>query len=139
MNHIRIIFFGTILFGSAFFGWDSIERAFGAQSDVYVIYGILNYWAIFSAFLSSLIIIAYCLGEILKRNISSSFLNRGAIISCVIVAPLLAFALKEITFQRASGYVECDKLHKLSSRFSSKTYAIDNNMCMMLEDNKKAP
>lgn len=139
MNYLRIVFFGILLSICVFFGLDSVESAFGVQKSVYVIYGILNYWAMFGAFLFSLIIIVYCLAEILKINLSSSFLNKGGIVSCIIIAPLLAFALKEMTLQRTSGYVECERLHKLSTRFSSKTYAIDKDMCMILEDNKKAP
>lgn len=139
MNYIRIVFFGSFLFACVFFGLDMIEQAYGEQREFYVISGILNYWAVFGGFFISLIIIVYCVTEIFKRKLPSSFLNKGGIFSCIILAPLLAFALKEVTLQRTSGYVECKRLHKLTTRFSSQTYAIDNDMCIKLEQKKKAP
>ncbi|WCH28246.1 hypothetical protein [Aeromonas salmonicida] len=139
MNYLRIIFFGFFLSASVFFGWDILEQAFGEQREVYVIDGILNHWAVFGGFILSSIIIVYCVVEILKNKSLVTFLRKGILVGCIVIAPLLAIALKEVTLQRTSGYVECEKLRKLSSRFSSKTYAIDNNMCMILEDNYKAP
>lgn len=134
-----MLFFSIIVFVCVFFGLDILTKAFGTQRDVYVINGILNYWAIFSGFLSSLIIIYYCIVEILKRKPPVSFLREGILVSCVIIAPLLSFALKEMTLQRTSGYVECKSLHKISSRFSSTTYAVNNESCIKLEEKKKAP
>lgn len=139
MNYLRIVFFGAFLFACVFFGLDMLEQAFGEQREVYVIDGILNYWAVFGGFILSSIIIVYCVVEILKNKSLVTFLRKGILVGCIVIAPLLAIALKEMTLQRTSGYVECEKLRKLSSRFSSKTYAIDNNMCMILEDNYKAP
>lgn len=139
MNYLRIVFFGAFLFACVFFGLDMLEQAFSEQREVYVIDGILNYWAVFGGFILSSVIIVYCVVEILKNKSLVTFLRKGILVGCIVIAPLLAIALKEVTLQRTSGYVECEKLHKLSSRFSSKTYAIDNNICMILEDNKKAP
>ncbi len=139
MNYLRIVFFGAFLFACVFFGLDMLEQAFGEKREVYVIDGILNYWAVFGGFILSSIIIVYCVVEILKNKPLVTFLRKGILVGCIVIAPLLAIALKEVTLQRTSGYVECEKLRKLSSRFSSKTYAIDSNMCMILEDNKKAP
>jgi len=139
VNYLRIVFFGAFLFACVFFGLDMLEQAFGEKREVYVIDGILNYWAVFGGFILSSIIIVYCVVEILKNKPLVTFLRKGILVGCIVIAPLLAIALKEVTLQRTSGYVECEKLRKLSSRFSSKTYAIDSNMCMILEDNKKAP
>ena len=139
MNYLRVVFFGAFLSASVFFGWDMLEQAFGEQREVYVIDGILNYWAVFAGFLVSLIIIIYCMAEILKRNISAAFFNKSAIISCVIISPIISVALREVVFHRANDYVKCERLSKLSSRYSSQTYAIVNETCIKLEENKKAP
>jgi hypothetical protein len=137
VNYLRIVFFGAFLSASVFFGWDMLEQAFGEQREVYVIDGILNYWAVFGGFLVSLIIIVYCLAEILKRNLSAKFLNVSAIISCVIISPIISIALREAVFHRANDYVKCERLSKLSSRYSSQTYAVNNEVCVKLEEMKK--
>lgn len=138
MNYLRIFFFGAMAAASIFFGWDIFDEAFGPQRDVYVIDGILNYWAIFAGFLSSLVIITYCMTEILKKRASTAFLNKGVIISCALISPIISFALKEVTLYRASDYVQCDRLSKISTRFSSKTYAVNNDICVRLEEKKKS-
>ncbi|MGL6506215.1 hypothetical protein ACSZOC_09170 [Aeromonas hydrophila] len=68
MNYIRILFFGIMAFVCVFFGWNMLEQAFGEQREVYVIDGVLNYWAVLGGFLSSLVIIGYCVTEIVKKN-----------------------------------------------------------------------
>lgn len=139
MNYIRIVFFGAFLFACVFFGLDMLEQAFGEKREVYVIDGILNYWAVFGGFILSSVIIFYCAIEILKNKSLVTFLRKGILVGCIVIAPLLAIALKEVTLQRTSGYVECEKLRKLSTRFSSSTYAVDNDTCIKLEEKKKAP
>lgn len=133
MNYIRILFFGSMASVSVFFGWEIFEKAFGEQRQIYVIDGILNYWAIFASFLSCLVIICYCIAEVLKKNASTSFINKGIIISCILISPIMAFTFKEITLYRASDYVQCDNLSKISTRFSSKTYAVNINLCKQIE------
>lgn len=137
MNYIRILFFGIIAFVCVFFGWNMLEQAFGEQREVYVIDGVINYWAVFGGFLVSLSIIAYCLSEILKKNLSAKFLNISVIISCVIISPVISIALREAVFHRANDYVKCERLSKLSTRYSSQTYAVDNSKCVELEGNKR--
>lgn len=129
MNYVRILFFGAIAFGSTFFGWDVLQEAFGEQRDVYVIVGILNYWAIFSCMASSLIIILYCSVEIVTGKSLSVFLKNGIIISCLLISPLISFSLKELTLHRINDYVQCDTLSKVTSRFTSKTYAVTTEQC----------
>ena len=138
MNYIRIFFFGAMASISVFFGWDIFDEAFGSQRDVYVVDGILNYWAIFAGFLCSLVIISYCITEILKKRSSAAFLNKGIIISCALISPIISFTLKEITLYRASDYIQCERLSKISTRFSSKTYAVNNEICVRLEEKKKS-
>lgn len=138
MNYIRILFFSIMAFVCVFFGWEMIAKAVGEQREVYVIAGILNYWAVFAGLLSSLVIIGYCVTEIVKKKSPLSFLSKGIIISCVIISPVVSFTLKEITSSRVNGYVECEGLSKLSTRFSSKTYAIDSSTCSEIEEKKRA-
>lgn len=138
MNYIRILFFIVIAFVCVFFGWEMIAKAVGEQREVYVVVGILNYWAVFAGLLSSLVIIGYCVIEIVKKKSPISFLSTGIIISCVIISPVVSFTLKEITSSRVNGYVECEGLSKLSTRFSSKTYAIDSSTCSEIEEKKRA-
>lgn len=113
-----------------------IAKAVGEQREVYVVVGIVNYWAVFAGLLSSLVIIGYCVTEIVKKKSPISFLSKGIIISCVIISPIVSFTLKEITSSRVNGYAECEDLSKLSTRFSSRTYAINSSTCLELEERK---
>jgi len=137
VNYIRILFFGIIAFVCVFFGWNMLEQALGEQREVYVIDGILNYWAVFAGFLSSLVIIGYCVTEIVKKKSAISFLRKGIIISCVIISPVISIALREAVFHRANDYVKCERLSKLSTRYSSQTYAVNNSKCVELEEKER--
>ncbi|EEX41777.1 hypothetical protein VFA_001614 [Vibrio furnissii CIP 102972] len=54
----------------------------------------------------------------------------------VVIAPLLAIATFGQTKSNVSGYVECKHERKVSSRYSSRTYAINDEICASLKDNK---
>lgn len=137
MNYIRILFFGAIAAGSTFFGWDMLQQAFGEHREIYVIAGILNYWAVFSCLSSSLIIILYCSVEITTGKSLAAFLKKGILISCMLISPAISLSLKELTINKVNSYVLCNELSKVTSRFTSKTYAINNNICTTLESEKK--
>ncbi|MFM5465871.1 hypothetical protein ACET66_17790 [Aeromonas simiae] len=139
MNYLRVISFSAMTIICTFFIWEDLFKyIFHVQQESYQINGIQNLWAIFAGFFSGIIIVIYCVIEITEKKSAVKFINRGIIISCAIIAPLLAIASSVFLNHKASGYIKCERLSKSSYRFSVRTYAIDHDTCLKLEKTKRA-
>lgn len=135
MNYLRLLFLG--LLGLLAY-WQVAEQIGSAFSTNIVIKadGLLNIWASYSGLLICAYLSIYYLKDILQLSINIGNVNKVGILMFVVIAPLLAIATFGQTKSNVSGYVECKHERQVSSRYSSRTYAINDEICATLKDNK---
>ncbi|MCG6350369.1 hypothetical protein, partial [Vibrio fluvialis] len=114
---------------------DSLQMAF-SDDRVIEISGLLNIWASYAILLVS----PYFLMHTLKNMFNSSWhlgnANKIVILLIMIVAPVTAMATFSQSKANVANYVECKHERKVSSRYSSRTYAINDEICATLKDSK---
>jgi hypothetical protein len=129
---IRIIALGLV----TALGWwitaDDFLKAFATSTpSVVEVSGILNIWAGLGCLFIGLYLAIYLAREQLNLSISVGNPNK-VIIWGTILTLACALVLKSKIMSNVSGYVECSDLRKLTSRYSSRTYAISEELCHKL-------
>lgn len=129
MIYIRMI--GCILI--AYLGYvqisDHLVSAF-SENPVIKVDGILNMWASYGAFFIFSYLAAYYIKEKYELTWRIGEINRVLIFCSIIVAPLFAIGTYGQAKDNVSNYIECKSERKISSRYSSRTYAISANLCL---------
>lgn len=105
-----------------------------SSSDTITLDGLLNIWASCSGVLFSAYLIVYSVKEQFKLSINIGDINKMLILSCLAVSPLMAIGIYSKTKENVSGYVECTGERKASSRYSSRTYAVSQQLCIEIGD-----
>ncbi|EKO3425682.1 hypothetical protein [Vibrio fluvialis] len=135
MNYVRLVLFSVSTVVAFFFVEDSLQMAF-SDDRVIEISGLLNIWASYAILLVS----PYFLMHTLKNMFNSSWhlgnANKIVILLIMIVAPVTAMATFSQSKANVANYVECKHERKVSSRYSSRTYAINDEICATLKDSK---
>ncbi|QDC92985.1 hypothetical protein [Vibrio furnissii] len=135
MNYLRLVFLGLLGFLAYWQVAGQIGSAFSTNTVIKAD-GLLNIWASYSGLLICTYLSIYYLKDILNLSINIGNVNKVGILMFVVIAPLLAIATFGQTKSNVSGYVECKHERKVSSRYSSRTYAINDEICASLKDNK---
>jgi hypothetical protein len=107
-----------------------------SSNDVIVIDGLLNIWASVGGLLLFTYFSVYAAKNEFELSISMGNLNKIGITIAFIISPLLAMGTYSQAKANVADYVECKSERKLSSRYSSRTYARTEELCLSLEDNK---
>lgn len=135
MNYLRVIFLG-LLGGLAYFQiYGQIGSAFSTNSVIKVD-GLLNIWASYSGLLICTYLTIYYLKDIFHLSINIGNVNKVGILMFVVIAPLLTIVTFGQTKSNVSSYVECKSERKISSRYSSRTYAVSAELCSALDQHK---
>ena len=132
MNYIRIIIFSLV---ACIAFWQVSEQFTSAffSDDVVKIDGLLNIWAANASLLLGLYITIYSINEQFELSFRIGDINRVLILFCFLVAPLLAIGTYHLSLMNVINYVECKKERELSSRYSSRTYAVSQEVCESLD------
>lgn len=132
----KILFWLLISIVGIWFSFDAFVVAFGKSKEAVTVDGFLNVWAsIFCAFLG-VFVAYYFVMELMKSPITGKRFNVIGLSFATIVAPLLAFGIHSQSLSTVENYVECNDLRQISSRYSSRTYAISDAVCLRLVNDK---
>lgn len=130
MNYVRIVIF-TLL--SALGGWvvsNDLFLAFSGELPAVVeVSGLLNIMAGVGCLFIGIYITIYAAKEQFNLAVPVGDINKVCILGITLSA-VLSVILHISIFSNISVYTECESLRKISSRYSSRTYAISDEVCL---------
>lgn len=135
MNIFRIVLF-SLLTALAYFQVSGQVAAAFSQENTIEVDGVLNMWASFSGLLIGIYAAVYSFKLQFRLNIPMGDASKIIVlvaISGMAYVPSLRTAIDNNLSN--NHYVECKNERKVSSRYSSRTYAISNDACKQLEHN----
>ncbi|HIH0873165.1 hypothetical protein Q5N41_07315 [Vibrio cholerae] len=135
MNVFRIFLF---LSGAFIGGWlvkNLIEAAF-YHSNIIRVAGLLNMWGSYVMLLIFPYFTIYTIKERFELSLNIGEINKVGIVLVLIVAPLLAMGTYSKAQSNVESYVECKSERKISSRYSSRTYAVNEELCLTLNQHE---
>ncbi|EOX1298132.1 hypothetical protein ACPDLO_003146 [Vibrio cholerae] len=136
MNYIRIVLFSLLTWLGWWISSDNVSKAFGPISSIVEVSGVLNVWAGFCSIIAGLYLVIYSIKDEFKLSIPIGEINKVIIVSTLIVSPLLTIAIYSQMQSVVSSYVECKSERKISSRYSSRTYAVSEELCSALDQHE---
>ncbi len=98
--------------------------------------GVLNMWGVYGSFLIGIYGLVYWLGQLIDLPFPVGNFTKPVMIIAVVISPLLTVGTYAKVHADISGYVECTDLRKLSSRYSSHTYAVSEELCQQAVEEK---
>lgn len=134
MITIRIFICILITLFSLYLSSDYIMYFMPKKEDVYVLDGILNIWASISVILIGTFFSIYYICLIVGYEIPGIRFNQIALVLVFILSPISSFIIKYAFEVKTVNYVECKELREISSRYSSRTYAISPEVCSLLKN-----
>lgn len=135
MNYIRIVLFSSTSLLALYFVHSDVSSAW-TNAPVITISGILNIWAAYGGALIGAYLVLYFVKEQFHWSVRIGDFNRVIAVVGLLIAPLLAVATYSKALSSVDNYVECKSERKLSSRYSSRTYAIRASLCEGLINHK---
>lgn len=114
---------------------EQVATAF-SDASVIKIDGILNIWASFGMLFVFSYLGVYFINEKFSFHLPIGNLNKIGILIIIVIAPMLSTATYVQSNSNVSGYIECKNERKLSSRYSSRTYAISPELCTKIAHRK---
>ena len=136
MNYIRIILCSLVLWLCWWITSGNVKQAFGLLPSIVEVPGVLNIWAGFSGFITSAYLVVYSIKDEFKLSFYIGEINKVIIISALAISPLLTIVTYSQIHANLENYVECSELRKLSSRYSSRTYALSPELCTKIAHRK---
>ncbi|RYU47078.1 hypothetical protein ERW57_18840 [Aliivibrio finisterrensis] len=106
------------------------------SSKYVVVDGVVNIWAVYSGVFILAYLIFYYFNSFKNKEPSSKQLNYAVLVSVLLIGPLFTLATYKMINSNLDNYVKCDSLNHWSSRYSSSTYAISNDICLNLVSDK---
>jgi hypothetical protein len=113
-----------------------IEATFSHQ-NIITISGLLNVWANFCMLLVGCYLLVFYFKEISGLSFFIGEFNKVVIILTLIVSSVLAIGLYAKSKWNVKEYVECKGLREISTRYSSRTYTITQELCDELVEKKR--
>ncbi|EKO3438036.1 hypothetical protein NTE19_001882 [Vibrio fluvialis] len=104
------------------------------NAPVITISGILNIWAAYGGAFIGAYLVLYFVKEQFHWSVRIGDFNRVIAVVGLLIAPLLAITTYSKALSNVDNYVECKSERKLSSRYSSRTYAISASFCDTLSN-----
>lgn len=133
MNYFRLVLFTLASYLAFLFVSKDISSVY-SNEQIIIISGLLNVWASYSM----LFICSYLVIHTLKKEFQLSWKlgdpSRVVFLITIIISPLLAIGTYSQAKSNVANYVECKSERKISSRYSSRTYALNEELCQQLKD-----
>ncbi len=130
MNYFRVVISTLVTALALYFTSKSVGSVF-SNEPVIQIYGLLNIWGCYVLVFLCPYFAAYYIKE--QHNLKLTLGNSNLIVLIIglVLAPSLAIAtqLKATSNVADADYVECREQREMSSRFSSRTYALNASLC----------
>lgn len=134
MIFLRIILFSALTILTGVWTYDLIVNAFFFDNpNIIVIDGLLSMCGTVGSLWAAIYIIIYSIKEQFNLTIPIGEINKMIIIGlflCLVIASSLNFKIHS----NISQYVECTDARKISSRYSSQTYALSTSLCLQLAE-----
>lgn len=101
-------------------------------NEIVTVSGVMN---IAAAYAGTLLALCACSGWLaMNFNFPSPVLrDKGVIIICLVITPILTYITHVEIEANIKGYVECKDQRELWSRYSSRTYAKTEALCLTLK------
>ncbi|MGR5285559.1 hypothetical protein ACP3V5_09595 [Vibrio maritimus] len=112
-----------------------ISTAF-SHGELITVYGLANMWGVYGALLVFFYLTLYHAKDAFSISLPIGDLNKTLLICGILVAPTFALATFGVTQTKLADYVECKSKREISTRFSSRTYAISVEVCESLDANQ---
>ena len=132
MNYIRIIGCALVSLLGLFLTYRQVSTAFSNQ-EIIEIDGLLNMWGSYGMLLIFFYLMLYHIKHSLLLSLPIGKPATLALIITIIVSPILAMGNYSLAKSNVANYVECKKERELSSRYSSRTYAVSQEVCESLD------
>ncbi len=136
MNYIRIVLCLLVTWLCWWITSGNLNQAFGLLPSSVEVSGVLNVWAGFSGVIASMYLIVYSVKDEFNLSFPIGEINKVIIISVLVISPLFTVITYSKIHSNLENYVECSELRTLSSRYSSRTYAISSELCQQFVDEK---
>ncbi len=130
---IRILVSLLVTIISFYFSTDYIVFFTSMRSEFIVVDGMLNIWASISGILLGLFFLIYYVCFAFGYELSVIKLNKIALCLIFVVSPLSSVIIHHASSVKVENYSECKDLREISSRYSSRTYAISPELCDSLK------
>ncbi|QMV14128.1 hypothetical protein [Vibrio spartinae] len=131
----RIVLTFLFMCLGGFFSLDIMGKLL-ITTDVVKVDGILNIWGSYGSFLVGFYLLLYWCDQVISLPFSIGDFNRIGVILLLVVSPLLTIVTYAKLHADISDYVECTDLRKISSRYSSHTYAVSEELCQQALEEK---
>lgn len=132
MNFVRITLCLLVVIGAYFQVSEQITSAFSSSNKI-VVDGLLNIWASIAMLLMCSYLTIYTIKDAFSLSLPTGEAKRVLLVLGLVIAPLFAVTTYTKSQSNVASYVECKRERKLSSRYSSRTYAISQEVCESLE------
>lgn len=136
MNYVRVVLFSLLTWMGWWISSDNITKAFSSTPLIVEVSGLLNIWAGFCCLFTGSYIVIYSIKDEFKLSIPIGEINRVIAISTLIMSPLLTIGVYGQIQTNVASYVECKSERKISSRYSSRTYAVNEELCLTLNQHE---
>ena len=136
MNYIRIVLCLLVTWLCWWITSKNLNQAFGLLPSSVEVSGVLNIWAGFSGVIASIYLIVYSVKNEFNLSLPIGEINKVIIISVLVISPLFTVITYSKIHSNLENYVECSELRTISSRYSSRTYAISSELCQQFVDEK---
>lgn len=102
--------------------------------DYIVLSSVINIWAGIACLLWGGYGIIYYLNSMLPISLPLGNFNKVTIFQGLVLAPIVALCIHYQLSTIVSDYIECKDQREISSRYSSRTYAISLEACELLNE-----
>ncbi len=131
MNYVRLMLFSVMTYMAYNQVSEDIISAF-SNEEIVKVAGVLNVWASYGLLLLCPYFLAHTVNNQFNLFLRLGNGNRIVLFIVLFIAPLLAIATYSQSKSNVTHYVECKSERQFSSRYSSRTYALNEQLCQEL-------
>lgn len=132
MNYVRIIGCALVSLFGLFLTYRQVSTAF-SDGNIIKVDGLLNMWGSYGMLLVFFYLMLYHIKHSLAPSLAIGKPETAILVIAIVVSPLFAMGTYSQAQANVANYVECKSERKLSSRYSSRTYAITEDLCQTLK------
>ncbi len=132
MNYARIVIFSLLAVLGGWISYSNISTATLSSQIVIERDGIVNIFSGYGCFFIGVYIVLYSAKEQFRLTVNIGKINKMVLSLFFISLILSVINFSAINYQ-IKGYTECKDQRKLSSRYSSRTYAMSPKICDSLK------
>lgn len=125
---IRIVLLSAFIYWTGYFSFEIAKTMFDT-SEVIKVDGILNIAGMYGTFLTSVYLLIWWINQWVAMPFRIGDLNKVVITILLVITPLITVGTYAKIRSNIEFYVECKNERKISSRYSSRTYAVNEALC----------